>query len=432
MSGMSKRSMFDCSVCCDTFPISKQIICPSKTCLFEVCISCQKRDLSLSHNCMNCKMKFTNKFLIDKLGKTFVTGPLKQYDQEALFQREKALLPDTQPLVDWERIKRVEMAKIRYRIEPDIPPKPDIHNIASLKMTLEIKDVIFTCPKNACRGFIVNGKCGVCLEKICIHCREVLDTDHTCDPNLVENIKAISSECKPCPQCTTAIFKIAGCNHMKCQACNSHFEWDTGRILKTSSNHHYDNIAGYLYTENIVKRNLNVNSCEEDTVQLLSSDLIPREIMEQTTTDSEIFQALYDDPLVIRSIKRDKYNEQKLNINNLNALVVHRVQFMLDELTEVKWKSRIYTLEKQKERDLLIGQILVLYLTTIRDFQSYVYDNGVNNTTKSTYVKETKDMIKTFIQLCNDSFSSVRDEYGGIVIKIRDDFTNPDLPAIIM
>jgi hypothetical protein len=186
-------------------------------------------------------MTFKNKFLVEKLGKTFVNGPLRKYHENPLFEREKALLPETQPLVEWERIRRSEMAKTRFRQIPQIPPRPVIGTEGSTNQGESDKKVdplfiVFPCPKNTCRGFIIRGRCGVCIENICVLCRELKETNHICDKNAVENVSAINTECKSCPQCATMIFRTQGCDHMVCTACKSHFHWETGRLLKSSSN----------------------------------------------------------------------------------------------------------------------------------------------------------------------------------------------------
>lgn len=418
-------NLHECAVCCeDKIPVTKILSCPG--CTFEACSTCQKR--VLTHNCMNCGGTFTNKSLTEKLGKTFVNGPLRKHDETSFHEREKGLLPETQPLVEWERIRRREMAKVRFRQTPQIPPRPVIAEKDG--KTVDALYIVFPCPKTACRGFVVRGKCGVCADAICIHCREPANpASHTCDPNVLESIKAINTECRACPQCATMIYRIMGCNHMHCQACKSHFDWVTGKLLANSTNHHYAGAANY--SNNIITRNLEANtSCEDDTPHQIMHDHIPKDIMVNVineNSNTELYAMLYDDPNVIRTTKNSKFNEREIIASWNNSLVVCRVQFMMEELTEAKWKSRIYTLEKQKDRDLLFAELFNIYLSTIRDFQSYVYNNP---STES--IDRVKVQVVEFIKMTNDSFLSLQEEHGGPVIKLRTDFSNPNLPAVIM
>lgn len=419
---------FDCDCCCNKLPIAKAVKCPGSSCGYTVCATCQKTSLDLAHGCMSCKMTFTNKFLVEKLGKTFVNGPLRKFREEPLYEREKALLPETQPLVEWERIRRSEMAKTRFRQVPQIPPRPVIDSDGSATNTPNSVDpmrIIFPCPKNMCRGFVIRGKCGVCMDTICVHCREVHSNGHVCNKDVLESVRAINTECRNCPQCATMIYRTEGCQHMKCTACNSHFDWETGRLLAASSNHHYDNVAAF--STNVVRRDLTVSEgvCEDDTALSVMHDHIPREVFELSVTDTELISVLYDDPAIIRHTKTTKYMERNIVSTQLNSLVVDRVKFMLGELTEAKWKSRIFLLEKHKTLDLHIAEVLHIYLTTVRDFQSYARANA-------TETERIKSEFHTFILMINDSFKSLQDEYGGACIQIRTNFSDPNLPAIII
>jgi len=406
-------------------------------------------------------MTFKNKFLVEKIGKTFVNGPLRKYHENPLFEREKALLPETQPLVEWERIRRTEMAKTRFRQIPQIPPRPVIGTEGSNQGESDKKVdplfIVFPCPKNTCRGFVIRGRCGVCSENICVLCRELKETNHICDKNAVENVSAINTECKSCPQCATMIFRTQGCDHMKCTACNSHFDWQTGRLLKISSNHHYDNVA--IFAVNIATRDREVSDgvCEDDRDVDLLHNHIPRDVFEELFNVTNVFKThikmrelfhefigvLYDDPDVIRATKTSKFMERNIIAHTSNSLLNDRVKFLMNELTEAKWKSRIYTLEKQKDLYLHVAEVLNIYLTTVRDFQSYTRNTFINAmATASTIVNpidhivEQLTKVKTeylqFIHMINDSFASLQEEYGGPIIKIRDDFSNPNLPAIVL
>ena len=65
---------------------------------------------------------------------------------------------------------------------------------------------------------------------------------HTCDPNLVETMKAIQKETKACPKCGINIYKIEGCSQMWCTNCHTAFDWTTRRIEtgRIHNPHYYD------------------------------------------------------------------------------------------------------------------------------------------------------------------------------------------------
>ena len=87
------------------------------------------------------------------------------------------------------------------------------------------------CPVADCRGFANDAwKCTACETRICHECHEVSQEGHVCDPNILENIKLLRQDTKPCPTCETPIHKINGCDQMWCVKCHTAFSWNTGRI----------------------------------------------------------------------------------------------------------------------------------------------------------------------------------------------------------
>ena len=137
---------------------------------------------------------------------------------------------------------------------------------------------IKNCGKANCSGLLsTKWICGTCKTKFCKHCGEAkgiatdfeiisddveeeakseedVDTEveeskpetktdsHTCDPNLVETMKAIQKETKACPKCGINIYKIEGCSQMWCTNCHTAFDWTTRRIEtgRIHNPHYYD------------------------------------------------------------------------------------------------------------------------------------------------------------------------------------------------
>ncbi len=87
------------------------------------------------------------------------------------------------------------------------------------------------CPTTGCEGFL-NDKwtCSLCSANVCKTCHEIKLEEHTCNPDVVESVKAIKKEAKPCPKCTSLISKIDGCDQMWCTQCQTAFSWRTGAI----------------------------------------------------------------------------------------------------------------------------------------------------------------------------------------------------------
>jgi hypothetical protein len=110
----------------------------------------------------------------------------------------------------------------------------------------EERKFVRACPVNACRGFLSTAwKCGTCSTWACANCHEVKgatkDAAHECNPDCVLTARLLDKETRPCPKCASAIFKISGCDQIWCTACNSAFDWRSGKEIsnRVIHNPHY-------------------------------------------------------------------------------------------------------------------------------------------------------------------------------------------------
>ncbi len=196
----------------------------------------------------DCGKGWTHKFLRETFTTVFLNTKYKRHLENVLFEQEKALMPDTQLIVE-ERIskqKQLNEIKTLTNLMNDLQQerlaleragerhlsKPEIDTLTSLINDLqrerlaleqardagnqERKTFIRQCPASQCRGFLsTQWKCGICQQWTCPDCHELKgpkrDSDHVCDPNNVETAKMIAKDSKPCPKCQSMIFKIEGC-----------------------------------------------------------------------------------------------------------------------------------------------------------------------------------------------------------------------------
>jgi len=195
-----------------------------------------------------------------------------QYRENLLFDREKALLPATQPRIeaineanriereiispmrDRRNLIRIEIAKLNMEDETLRRQIWDFSEQAiRLREGLGIDETkkratfIRRCPSEGCRGFLSSAwKCGVCELFSCSECHEVKgatrDSLHTCDPGNVETAKLLAKDTKACPKCGEMITKIDGCDQMWCISCHSAFSWRTGQIVSgiVHNPHYYE------------------------------------------------------------------------------------------------------------------------------------------------------------------------------------------------
>lgn len=243
-----------CNICADTYNRSTRICIKCPYCDFEVCRTCCETYIlsEPTPRCMhpNCYKEWSRKFLSDKLTQVFLNKKYVPHIENILFDKEKALLPAAQVIVEG-KLRKKNIQKRMKQIDEEINAlqikkwelERELYGHSPEKA--ERKEFVRQCPANGCRGFLsTQWKCGICELWTCPDCHEVKgetrDVDHTCDPNNLETARLLDKDSKACPSCHSMIFKISGCNQMFCTMCNTAFDWVTGRISNTNiHNPHY-------------------------------------------------------------------------------------------------------------------------------------------------------------------------------------------------
>lgn len=219
-----------CFICVSNYNRSTraQIVCPY--CSWEACKDCYKKYLLSQFqdaHCIDCKKSWDRRIMLDKFGPSWVDSVYKEHREHILLDREKSLLPATQPAVEAlirdeqfeTEIKEQQILIRELRKEID-HARTRIYEIEQKRYNKsthkERQQFIRKCPKEDCRGFLsTQWKCGLCENFTCPDCNELIgptrSEEHKCDPNHVETAKLLAKDTKPCPSCGTGIFKIEGC-----------------------------------------------------------------------------------------------------------------------------------------------------------------------------------------------------------------------------
>ena len=90
----------DCQVCCEKFNKSTRSEIKCNYCEYSSCKTCFQRyttETTLDPHCMNCKKGLLHEFMSQNCTGVFITKTLKDHRENILLDREKALLPATQP-----------------------------------------------------------------------------------------------------------------------------------------------------------------------------------------------------------------------------------------------------------------------------------------------------------------------------------------------
>ena len=259
--------MGNCDVCCEKFNKinHKKVDCPF--CDLQSCRACTQRyllSISDDPHCMGCKNMWNREFVDMFCTRYFRNTELRRHRETILFEREKVLMPETQPEV--ERI--LAMRRIHFTINDQRKRLIELHqkhgiylpitsNVPIPQDILELREemeesyrelermrhggdlvvgeapkkFVRKCPTEICKGFMnEDWFCGLCDRHFCEHCNEQLEEGHTCDPDAVKTMELLKKDTKPCPKCGTMIQKLSGCAQMWCPDCHTAFDWRTGHI----------------------------------------------------------------------------------------------------------------------------------------------------------------------------------------------------------
>ena len=258
--------MTDCTICYEPFNGSTRKKCTCPYCRKDYCRECVGAWLITlvdEPRCPDndCKKGWSREYLDTIMTKVWRDGTYREYREKLLMDRERSLLPATQPRIEAineakrietevitvmrDRRKEIQVLQRQLQQETDGIAQQiwNLQNhcgrlregITEFAVEKQSKAFVRRCPAEGCRGFLSTAwKCGVCELYSCSDCHEVKgvarDSAHTCDPGNVETAKLLAKDTKPCPKCGEMITKIDGCDQMWCTSCHTAFSWKSGQM----------------------------------------------------------------------------------------------------------------------------------------------------------------------------------------------------------
>lgn len=402
---MSKQ---ECAICVNTVAVSKIVKCPY--CEFDACIECYKYVMLDSINppaCMNveCKKQFSDDFVYSTFPKTWLEKTYRAHVTKTLVEKEKALLPETQPHV--ERILLIENMKAEVDELSDIIQKM-LDKRRDLLLNLRIlergeekvedtgdkKLVMCACSNEECRGYVYSdGKCGICESIVCKDCHRIKKDEHECKPDDVASVKELSKSTRKCPNCMVSIFKTEGCDQMWCTKCNTAFNWKTGKVEKgIVHNPHY---FEYLRQNGGVPRNPHEVQCGgmPDVRNLNNARLsiaIPTTVRYKVQHKSarDLVTAIYRNTQHIRHYVMPRLPTVIDNSSNLDL----RIKYLRNKLTDEKFASSIYLKEKDRKKKLEYRGVLDTYCNVSQDLFTKLFTDF-----KVTEFLDAEYRVATFV-----------------------------------
>ena len=295
-----------------------------------------------------------------------------------LIDREKAMLPETQPIVEILKNKNkiidtIENLKLRkyelYDLLRDIDNEiqwnyrqignaQDAYDAKRFMKTSETpkKEFIQKCPTDDCNGFLSTAwKCGICEINVCSKCNKIKGViPHVCDPNDVKSVQLIKSDSKPCPKCRALIFKIDGCNQMWCTKCHVAFNWRTleievGRVHNPEYFRWMRDHGGGMPREEIrlCDGNLIAYHPLHNSLQSLKplNDIFSDTYKQWDKLNRGVIEC-YRQMNHLRFYELPRFEDNNSDIKKQSM----RIKYMMQSLTEQEWLQQLMTLQKINKR----------------------------------------------------------------------------------
>ncbi len=419
--------MADCGICCEKLNKSnrKEINCVF--CDYIVCRTCFQKytlETSLDPHCMNCKKTFNYDFVSNNCTSIFITKHLKTHRENILFDREKSLLPETQPYVVVEHRKKEinndikVLADQRYELQRKIRALDTQINVLYSTMSRvridnvsdepadERKKFIRKCPMNDCRGFLSSQwKCGSCESKICNLCNEEKVNDHRCNPENVASMELLNKDTKPCPSCGTMIFRISGCPQMFCVDCHTAWDWNTSRVISgvIHNPHYYEfiNRGG----------GSNRNHADIPCGGLPDAHQLRQTIIGVYGNNPSTPSFLLNFHQAITHIEHHELRHHVIN-NGIEVNRPLRVKYLMNQLSEIDFKSILQQNEKRREKTIAFHNIYQMFVNVSSDILRQIVLFCRDNTRgQRTFFDENILLINNLIIYFNENIKKIGKQY---------------------
>lgn len=379
----------DCQICCEKFTKRdrKEVKCPSPDCEGSYCLACFKRFIMESEDimpkCMCCNKELSYSFVRDYVPITWANKEYVNRRAEHLLAREKSLLPDSQHDVKRELDRRVctekeakiysEISILRKKMNDLLTVRENmwIEHVQKFDITKNARKTTVTrrrCPEEDCEGFLEsNWKCGICDIKCCSDCGISKEEDHVCNEDTKATFQMIKNDTRPCPQCGIPIHKWHGCNQMYCTQCSCMFDYRTGRLE-----------TGFFHNPHYFEAidNGSIQAGHRGTQRLACGMPEPwtftrrTKILKNITSNHDIKFSLSRIIALYRFIGhitditlRYKWREGEFD----ETCRIMRRDYLLKELEESVWKKSLQEIERKREKNTEVRQLVILFRDVSRD-----------------------------------------------------------------
>jgi len=371
-----------------------------------------------------CGKPWTRKHIRDAFTLVFINGPLCQHKEQVLFDKERALLPATQSIVEG-KIEAKKIQKEIHDVYTQITALRDQINQLEIakrqaenrRPRLEARAFVRACPAEDCRGFLSSQwKCGVCEKWTCPDCHVLKgytrDAEHTCNEDDVATARLLAADTKPCPKCATGIFKIDGCDQMWCTQCHTAFSWRTGRIEERIHNPHY-----YEWRRRTGGGEMPRDPLDTPCGRNLDHHLyeaFSRMLRHHYTATQNYRGVLKQLDEIIRYGTHMLLAERHGPVNYERRNEDLRVRYLMNEITMEDMRLILQRDEKRNDRNQEISDVYTLLCTTVTDilFRFLHYLDTMKGISIDRIDTTLLDEIKTIVEYANECLIDIARTYS--------------------
>ena len=454
-----------CNICCDEYNKTTRSKVSCFACDFEVCRTCCETYIlsETMPKCMKpeCGKEWSRNFLRKNFTQVFINKKYREHLEDVLFDKEKAMLPATQIILEnkkrrgryMERIRqinkeidRLSRVKIELsrRMELNVDEDYDLYANRTPQVVKEKEEkarFVRQCPSNGCRGYLSSQwKCGLCEQWTCPECHEMKgpnrDCEHTCDPNNLATAKMLMKDSKPCPKCQSLIFKISGCNQMWCTQCHTAFDWATGKLEKNIHNPHFfewqRKQAGNIPDGG--NRNIE-NDCDRQQLSQQTVILLNQKIGKHMNISNPLYHYHRSVEIIIPQeyarlfeliryvIELQNYTIRKFNIEYFEYNQSLRLLYLEGSIDEATFKSNVQKTDKKMRKNQEISQVIQFACTATSNVIYRLIDNmNDERVNPLTYIGNYFNELRELASHCNELFREISLTYGCVQYRLNDMF----------
>lgn len=385
--------------------------------------------------CPHCFLLFTTQFLKKFTSLQFMETVYRKKRTAFLFGEQMKYCPFTKPYIEClkrrrtlfnkidQSLKRIAEEKNRIRnFEAEMENENDLY-FSNLKIKIERG---ISCVSTGCNGVLhaletaesvlaLPMKCTSCYQQVCSICLTApWNSTHECKPEDIASLRLIEKECKQCPRCNTQIMFVGGCSQMFCTQCHFAFDWRTLRPVRSGQYFHNPHYEAFRHSNGGRRENVfrDVASSDIDFADI--DRKLKEEYRQQTTTAEEQEQQsrYMKGFLYFANELADTYGADPVQVREIRQRH-KRVLFMLNELSEDKFRQMLFQTEKKHEYEDAVAVLMRRYAEFVRKILlSWTRQNEITKDEAVYKINELFAETQVNLEVLNESKKGKRTKFA--------------------